>query len=501
MAGLKEMMAQAVELGKQNRSYTITSADSPVKVIEWIHKMFNLSSADTFNMAGKFDELNETARVIQAQRLYDYYMGDLSQMQSHLERAMGKTFNAFDLAEMQFLFLPVSRMIIDKLCVAYSGKVVREAGENEKYEEIISASNIDRQAKHWYRMGRLFHTVLVRPCVRVKRGKKVLEYEVLTPNKYVVWEKPDNFYEPAAIAYAIQARDDDGQSCVNYAFWSDDEHLIVDANGKPVDDGNGKNRYGENPWTVLRMRETENFHGEGETVLVNVEEQVDVMLVTLMENLIMQGFGQPVLTNAELSGGVRVGPRWPMQLRSVDGVNSPDFKLVSALGHIKETQEAVDWLIERTATMYGLAKSSTMGESQSASGYAKLLDNWDLMESRSQDVDVLREFEKDLYHKTRLVCAKDGLGELPEADEFSVYFGDMRFPLDPKEEIETKKAKMSVGLWTPAWDLMEEDDTLTEEQAQAEVLRVKEMNKALGGEPDPVDPNEPKDPEDGGVVQ
>jgi hypothetical protein len=226
---------------------------------------------------------------------------------------------------------------------------------------------------------------------------------------------------------------------------------------------NGDNPYGELPFATLRMRHTENFWGEGETVLARIEENISVLLVQLMDILIMQSHGQPVFTNAKIDGAIRTGPKNPILLQPYLPDSQAKFEFASPQGRAGELQASIDWIISRAMTMYGL--SQTQEKDQVASGYAKMIDNWDTIEIRQEDIKILKEFENELYHKTRIVAAYEGLGELPERDKFSIEFGDYGFPEDPKVEMEVKEMKLKYGLWLPIDDLMAEDKTLNEEEA------------------------------------
>jgi hypothetical protein len=98
-----------------------------------------------------------------------------------------------------------------------------------------------------------------------------------------------------------------------------------------------------------------------------------------------------------------------------------------------------------------------------------------MFEIRNEDIGILTEFEKRLYRVVQKVLAAEGIA-LPE-EGLGVEFGDYQFPLDPKVEMETKKMKKELGLWTPIYDLME--NGMTEEEAIAELAKIKELNKGL----------------------
>jgi hypothetical protein len=442
-----------------------------------------------------------------AQKLHDFYQGDADAICEHLVATLGRTFSQDDIREFQFLYLPVLKRVIDKMCIVYRGQTERYLdgdGETEKLTALYDQAGIDAKSKHWYRMARLHSTILVQPVVREINGEKRLNFDIWTPNKITVVEQADNFLLPAKVVYQVQIRKEDGTHAVNTVYWSKDEHFLVDDKGNPIADPanpNGENPYGVLPFVVLRFGETDNFWGEGETTLANVEEKVDVLLIQLMDLLIMQGHGQAVLTNARIEGDIKTGPKHPLLLNPATPEQAADFKFVSVNGKVAEITQAIDWIINKAMVMYGMSQSSEAGQSQVASGYAKLLDNWDIIERRDEDKAVLAEFEKCLFDVTRQVVEYEGLETFPEnaSENFFVEFPEYDFPQEPKAELEVKKAKMDLGLWTPVDDLMEDDPTLTKDEALAiieENLATRNRIRDEFGMTQPLGPTEEPLPEE-----
>jgi hypothetical protein len=450
-------------------------------VINWIRDVFKMTSLSDFDVMGGFDEQNESQRVEIAEKLYAFYQGSMEEIGEYLTSALARTFTAQDVAEFQMVYLPVARRIIEKVCKVYAGGVERYLSSDaatEKLEEVLESSDIETKQVAWHRYAKLFDTVLVQPVMREIQGKRVLQFDIWTPNKTIVIEKQDNFMEPDAVVYAIQRRNDKGEPELNYVYWSEQRHFMTTASGKRIENpenADGVNPFQILPFVVLRMRETENFWGEGQTILVNIEEKIDVLLIQLMDLLIMQSHGQPVLTNAKVEGSVQTGPKHPLVLLPHDPAQPASFTFESTQAKIQEVTQAIDWLIERAATMYGLSKTALMEQSQASSGYAKMLDSWDMFEIRNEDIGILTEFEKRLYRVVQKVLAAEGIA-LPE-ETLGVEFGDYQFPIDPQVEMDVKKAKKELGLWTPIYDLM--DNGMTEEEAIAELAKIKELNKGL----------------------
>lgn len=426
-----------------------------------------------FRSVGLLDPLsmqNEENRIRHAQRLYDFYVGDYQAIAKHVEKALARTFTADDINEFQILYFPVFKRIIDKICAVYKSGVWRTLDTDSataKLDELYEQSDILIKQREWFRAAKAFDTILVRPVVRKVNGKQKLEYDILTPNNVTVIPREDNYLKASLVSYAEESVDG-----VKTVVWTDTEHYLLDQNGgKIAVPGNEQmvNPYGMLPFEELRVRSTDDFWGEGQSILCNVDEKVAILCIQLMDLLIMQSHGQPVVTNARLEGDVVTGPKHPMVLIPQNPEQQAGFAFVSPDARIKDVQDAIDWIITKISVLYGLSRSSESGESQAASGYAKLLDNWDLMEQRAEDVEVLKDFEKRLYFKTQLVANYDMNAGLPE-EGFGIEFDEYDFPVDPQTDIATKKEKMELGLWTPVDDLMEADSSLTKEEAKA-ILR------------------------------
>ena len=444
-------------------------------IIRATARVFNLVGAAGVNINEVIDSQSESDRLSRAQKLQDFYTGDIDAIKEHLALTLGKTFRPEDIAEFQLLYLPVTRRIIDKLCMVYKGETERYIdgeGNSDKLKALYQKAGVDAKSKWWYRMGKLHHTVLVQPVVREIDGEKRLQFDIWTPNVVTVVEDPADYLVPAKVIYQVAVRTPEGKIETQTVFWSKTEHFRTDEKGNKIADPNnpnGENPYGVLPFAVLRFGETEDFWGEGETLLVNVEEKVDVLLVQLLDLLIMQGHGQAVLTNANIEGEIQTGPKHALELHPKNPDQAASFEFVTVNGKVSEITSAIDWLINKTAVLYGLSQSSEVGQSQVASGYAKMLDNWDVIEKREEDIAILQVFERDLFRIVRIVCDYEGIEKFPDKAEDTLFveFDGYEFPEDPKVEIEVKKAKMDLGLWTPVDDLMSDDPTLSKEEAMA----------------------------------
>ena len=109
-------------------------------IIQWIRKIFSLTNK-TFDIPMSFDMNNESKRMELAQRIYDFYSGNIEAIISRLEDTLLTTFRPDEVEEMQKWYIPISKKIIKKSCLVYKGEVTRSftrESATEKLTEILS---------------------------------------------------------------------------------------------------------------------------------------------------------------------------------------------------------------------------------------------------------------------------------------------------------------------------------------------------------------------------
>ena len=445
------------------------------------------------------DERSEIERVRHFQRLYDYYIGDEKEILRHLEEAMGRTFKTSTIDRMQLPYMNIVRRVIDRLALAYKLSpdryvVVEHKSEGEQtipdekqqksqdnYQEMLKGSNINAQAKLWHKLAKLSDTVLVQPAWRDEH----LEYDVFAPHQIYVRERQDNFLLAEAVVYQITQRNEAGESEFRKVFWSDTQHYILDKDDKPIpqpENPDNINPYGVLPFAILRMKETENFWGEGDTQLVNICEKTNILLASAYHNVIMQSHGQAIAINFNVKGELQTGPDTVIQADNVStDMQTPQFQFAHPEPAINESMQFIDWIIKTAGMMRGLAANSLSIEAKAESGAAKAIDNFELMELREDDLEILRPFEKQLFNISRTVWNYHSSGEQKIAEDavFGIDFIEPEIMLTPKEEYEVKQIKLKLGLWTPDDDIIDEDEGIDQDTARALVREKLEFRNEL----------------------
>jgi hypothetical protein len=460
-----------------------------------------------YNLYQVLDSQSEITRVQHFQKLYDYYINDQKRVKEYLRQAMTKTFDQTTLDEIQYPYFNITRRIIDRLCLAYKlpaqryilvprNTVAGEQGNqsepdpkmeaaNEIYQDMLAGSNINAQAKRWHRYAKLLDTVYVGVVWREDH----IEYDILPPHMLYVHEEEENYLEPKGVMFRRLRRMPDATEELMTVYWSEDEHSVLDKDGNPLkgdDFPDGTNPYrnaegeGVIPYIPLRMRETENHWGEGDSQLVDINEMINILLCSSFDNAIMQAHGQPVAINMGIEGKILTGPKHIIQVENAGSdLHSPSFEFKNPQPAIRECMDKIDWLLKRTAVDHGLPPGSVSLEEKAQSGAAKTIDNWELIEARQDDIEILRPFEKRLFDITRIVWNYHSNDKIPDDAVFGIDFQEIELPQPEKDELAVKQMKLQLGLWTPVDDMIDEDEGIDKDAALALVQENLEIRNAL----------------------
>jgi hypothetical protein len=228
------------------------------------------------------------------------------------------------------------------------------------------------------------------------------------------------------------------------------------------------------------MRETENYWGEGDTQLVDVNEKINVLLVNTFDNAIMQSHGQPFAVNLGSEGTLKTGPRHVIEANNVrSDMVTPSFSFVQPQPAITETTQLIDWMIKTVCVSRGLPAFSVSTDVSAQSGAAKAIDSQELYEMRKDDIEILRKFEKDLYEITRIVWNTHNPGrKIDESMTFCIEFEEPEAPESEKDRWAVNLMKLQVGAWSPVDEFIDEDEGIDE----AAALKIVRENLAIRNE-------------------
>lgn len=422
----------------------------------------------------------ENVRKTQAQRLWDYYVGDKRYLRDYLMQAMrkGGLFKEETLNRMRLPYRNIIPKVIKRTSLAYKVPAYRyldSESANELYQDVLSQSNINTQAKEWNRLAKLLTTVYVHVVWREDH----IEYDLMPPHLLTVKPKQKNYLEPQSVMYIAEV---DGEDRLIY--WDEAENVILDKEGKKVID-RIPNPYRLVPFVPCRLSSPEDHWGDGDQQLVDIQEEANIILASAMYNAIMQGHGQLVGVNLGIKDDENL-VTGPDTIITVEGATSgpnsevvPHLDIVQPNPSIDSALSLIDNMLKSAAIDRGLTPDSVSIDSTAQSGAAKEIDNYELMELRADDIEALRFFEKKLFEVTRAVFNSEGSGKIPEAAVFGVDFDPIMMPVSEKEAFEVKEKKWEFGLWTPVDDMIDEDEGIDEAEALKIILHNFEIRKQI----------------------
>jgi hypothetical protein len=397
-----------------------------------------------------------------------------------MTEAMRGMFHSKTIAAMPLPYLNIFRRIINRLSVVYQepaeryllveseqGKTV-ENPHNERYQELLTGSNINAASKMWNRYAKAFDTCYVRPVYRGEGTDEArIEYDVFAPHQLKVVAKTEDYLQPERVEFTVTSGSEEETE-----IWTATEHSIVNEDRRPIpgrNPWNGVNRYGILPFFPVRLRVSNEDHwGEGDTQLADINEKINVLLANTNYNTLMQTHGQLYAVNFELPENYRVGPDAVIAIDKIQtGDVMPSVGYIHPDPAIEVALKQIDWMVKTSAMQRGLPASSVSIDETAQSGAAKAIDNQELQELRADDIELLRPAEKSLYKITRTIWNFHRPNE--KIGDEGVFGIDFKLPdvgQSPEDERKEKDWKYGYGLWTPIDDMADEDEGISREQAE-----------------------------------
>ena len=451
-------------------------------------------------------------RIEDQEKQYAYYSGDSDKMKAYLNKALLITYRDRDIEKTQINYINLTKKMIDQMAVVYRDPASRyfeslnptkdkegnkTASEkatleyNKKLPENINS--IDNEA---HRQAKLSNCSLT--FVTIDKVKKRIKYVVNPVYKYTV--EVDDDGNLSRIMYDRYLKNAKGEDELYTVVWEKDKHYYLDTYGnkvKPKDNGGGVNPYGTIPVAQLKMHISDDYFGEGQNDLININEQINLLLTKIITNdILFATEGTTLAINCEfnkrstvdgtlVSKEVETGKKHPI---SVDNVRTemvtPSIQHITTQPYINEIKDYIDWYIKFIASMKGLNPSAILAELKDTSDYQKIMDAVDQMEMRKDDLEPCRIYEKERYELTKLVwnTHAEEMGEQQITDdgfEFKVDFAEIGIHKTIQDEQLEFEFNLKYNLTTAAEFLMNKNPDLTLEQAEKIIEKNKKENDAL----------------------
>ena len=300
---------------------------------------------------------------------------------------------------------------------------------------------------------------------RYNERKNRLEYEVLPSVKeyYFYGES-----EPYGYSYEIEGNSTDKR----YVFWSEDRDGIAgmhfefdEKGGRYAIQGNEEmiNPYGINP--ISKVMFNKNSYDVTRAALHIGIAMTEIALSTRFR------LGQPVFTGIEEGQG---------QLKSgVDKAlilpEGATFSYASPSGSLTEMIQAVKAMANQTAENNQLRIRWGESGGNTPSGEALKILEIENLEARKSDESLFREWEHSRYEIDRRILETHSVLNLSE--DYAVDFGEVSYPMSPKEEREWLNWKLDNGIMSRKDLLLYFNPDMTDEELESKLSEVAEENR------------------------
>lgn len=377
-------------------------------------------------------------------RFLSYYEG----MQGEMENDLGKYFPITTL-EVPLITQSITSKLVNARAIGYKNPPTRT---NEDY--LDNVKDLDQSMLTAERLTYLLGSHLIRS--RFNEEEQKIEYDQIIEFEPVFEARAR---KPFAYIYPIYNHGQKKEDKVVYAYWSADEHFLVDQNGtvESVNDNN-INPYGILPFTIChRHPYTTDFVRNGASDIVNANLMINLLMTELGLAMRLQALGQPVISGIDNASQVSLGVDKPMVLPE-----GASFNFVSPGGNINDYINAIRFYVDSVAYNNNLKVKWSVGREAFISGEALKMAEIDLTEAVMSDYQMIwRSVENNRFEVDRAILETHNKRV---SEEFSVDFTEPRFPLTAQEERAQWDWEWANGISSPKDYLRKYNPDLTEEE-------------------------------------
>jgi hypothetical protein len=141
--------------------------------------------------------------------------------------------------------------------------------------------------------------------------------------------------------------------------------------------------------------------------------------------------------------------------------------------------KAIEFVIKQAAVTNDLAANVFEIDPRAESAAAKNAENRDLLEARQDDIELWREYEKQLFELLKTVVNTHRPGTIPEAAEISIDFGEIGETLSDRERLENYQRRLDLGIWSPIDVLMADNPDIKTRDDAIEILNERQSENAI----------------------
>lgn len=427
------------------------------------------------------DEIDDLMHHVKSMAYYNSSASDKENRQRFLADYALTHFSEDSINRLKLHSDSFVKRAIRNIALVYKWGATRTHEEkDDKYQALLSSSTINRASKTWNRIYTLSDYAAVMPVVKSNGRKQYCDFNIIGADKSRI--KLDEQGNMIAFAYHRPLYDEEGSQTKNViAIWTKDSYYWIDATGETGTFGeDNSNPYGEIPVVLFTSDKANPFESGGRSGLVDACLYANYLKLLATEDSVFAALGVWFGINvAEKGRDTIIAPNVPVFVDAmVPTMPTPDLKYVKGDPH-SELLDKLKWNEEKRAMLNeGMSPAMLLEDAQELSGTALRNLSRETMEQREDDVDVMADCERELYHIMAIVCNQDMSAGISEDEaKFHISIDDPVFIDDMAAEYELDKTKLDDGV-LGIEEFMRKYDTDITDEADA-IQRITQRKAAL----------------------
>lgn len=395
----------------------------------------------------------------------------------------------------------ILKRVVKETSMIYKGKPSRTLTvDSPRYEAIKKEVKIDQALKDVNRLVNVINDIIIK--VGVREGKMV--YDIITPDSCIVLQNEDDPTEAEAIIYGVTLKNDPFSDKLNYHYWNKwGDHYLLDGSFriiKAIYDSEGKDVDGKDvakppyvdkkakrytwPFVFCRRKRPQDAFWNQDTGrdLYNAAVLTSVKMTLFDYYFKTASFKQPYIVG-DMINVPNNQILDPLTVFRASGENAT-VGLLDMQINLDQLKNALIFQINSVINNYGISADQWTLSISEMSGVALKIRNRALLEIREEQLPVYRDIENDLFNVTRIVNNAHFKEKIPENAEFSIDFGEITFPEDPKEKLKYQTSLLRAGLISQGEFYQAFRPDVDEEEGKKRFIQnVREFEKTKSGNP------------------
>jgi len=387
---------------------------------------------------------------------------------------------------------PLTRSLIDDIAITFqeTSEILPDT-DNESilktWQTVLEQAHLHATLLLVDRMVELMGKVGV--CVRWHEKGKYVLLDVLTPDRTIIEQDPQDHTKAITVRYLISEKSNtpqDGEVCT-WAEWTADTYreVVIDSNfnvKKTLKEE--ANPYGRIPvsWFTNALELDEFWHDSGYPI-IDTNEAVNIRLSNLMLAMDYQTVSLLVTTGLPESQSVPVGVTQRLNIPPGITGEASGFgaEYITPSPLLRDVWDLINQLILNVAKLYGLSAQSYNRDSSSfASGYQLKLSKQDIVNRNKMKKTMYREPIKYLCQLMADCYSINSKLFTFGTLDFTIDFADVQFETNPIEQAQLNAIELGNGITSEVQILMDRNPDLTEEDAIELFKKYKAHRQTLG---------------------